>query len=146
MVPEIKEYNYLTKQLPVLGYEQTNGPGWKREGEIFHYDIFRGNSIHTTGLLSSPLEEGKNTVLVEYSRLYIGILNDYDLISSKLMRGTNVDFEDCLMLATAHREELDIDRLVAHFQEMISYDVAEQRLGPHIEHFLDLLRENGLYD
>jgi len=73
IVPDIREYNYLTKQLSALGYEQTNGPGWKRDGEVFHYDIFRGNSIHTTGLLKSPLEEGKNTVLVEYSHLYIGI-------------------------------------------------------------------------
>ena len=57
------------------------------------------------------------------------------------MRGTNVDFEDCLMLATAHSEELDIDRLVAHFHEMVSYDVAEERLKPNIDHFLELLRE-----
>ncbi len=73
---------------------------------------------------------------------YIGILNDYDLIASKLMRGTRVDFEDCLMLAAAHGDELDLERLVAHFNEMIGYDVAENRLRPHMDHFLELLREN----
>ena len=26
MVPDIREYNYLTKQLPALGYKQTKGP------------------------------------------------------------------------------------------------------------------------
>jgi hypothetical protein len=61
------------------------------------------------------------------------------------MRGTQVDFEDCLMLATAHRAKLDIDRLVTHFYEMISFDVAEQRLKAPVVHFLNLLRENGLY-
>ena len=146
MIPNIREYSYLTRQLPALGYKQTNGPGWKRDGEIFHFDLFRGNNIHTTGLLNSPLEEGQHSRVEEFSHLYIGILNDYDLISSKLMRGTRVDFEDCLMLATAHREKLGIDQLVAHFHEMISFDVSEQRLRPHIDHFLDLLRENGLYD
>ena len=141
MVPDIREYNYLTKQLPAMGYMQTNGPGWRRKGEVFHFDIFRGNSIHTTGLLQSPLEDDRNRLLVEFSHLYIGILNDYDLIVSKLMRGTSVDFEDCVMLATAHHDGLDIERLVTHFHEMVSYDVAEKRLRPNIDHFLELLRE-----
>lgn len=142
MVPDIREYNYLTKQLPAMGYTQTKGPGWQRKGEIFHFDIFRGNNIHTTGLLQSPLEDGRNSTLVEFSHLYIGILNDYDLIASKLMRGTRVDFEDCVLLAAAHKNELDLERLVAHFHEMVSYDVAEHRLKPNINHFLDLLEES----
>lgn len=141
MVPDIREYNYLTKQLPAMGYTQTNGPGWQRKSEIFHFDIFRGNNIHTTGLTISPLEDGRNNVLMEFSHLYIGILNDYDLIASKLMRGTRVDFEDCLMLAIAHKDQMDLEMLVAHFHEMVSYDVAQDRLRPHMDHFLELLRE-----
>ena len=146
MVPDIREYNYLTKQLPAMGYTQTKGPGWQRKGEVFHFDIFRGNNIHTTGLLQSPLEKGQNSVLMEFSHLYVGILNDYDLISSKLMRGTRVDFEDCVMLATTHKDVLDLERLVAHFHEMIGYDVAEDRLGPNINHFLERLREGEQND
>ncbi|MFK5927420.1 MAG: hypothetical protein QM483_12365 [Desulfuromusa sp.] len=141
MVPNIREYNYLIKQLPAMGYTQTTGSGWKRKGESFHFDIFRGNNIHTTGLLESPLEAGRNKMLAEFSHLYIGILNDYDLISSKLMRGTRVDYEDCVMLATAHMDELDLERLATHFHEMVSYDVAEERLRPNIDYFLERLRE-----
>jgi hypothetical protein len=140
MVPDIKEYAYLLRQLPAMGYEPTRGHGWQRKGEAFHFDIFRGNLIHTTELLESPLEAGRHTTLAEFSRLYIGILNDYDLIASKLMRGTNVDFEDCLMLAIAHKDELDLERLVAHFYEMVDYDVAEERLKPNINHFLERLQ------
>ena len=142
MVPDIREYNYLTRQLSAMGYTQTTGSGWQRKGERFHFDLFRGNTIHTTGLLHSPLEEGGNRSFAELSHLYLGILNDYDLIASKLMRGTGVDFEDCLMLAAAHRSELDLERLVAHFNEMINYDVAQNRLRPHLDHFLELLRES----
>jgi hypothetical protein len=141
MVPDVREYNYLTKHLLNMGYTQTKGHGWQRQREIFHFDLFCGNNIHTTGLLQSPLEDGRHRLLVELSHLYIGILNDYDLITSKLMRGTKVDFEDCLTLATAHRDELNIDQLVAHFDEMVRLDVAEARLRPHIDHFLELLRE-----
>ena len=146
MAPEVREHDYLTKQLKALGYKQATGSGWKRDGEDFQFDIFSGNRIHTTELLDSPLEEGRHSILMEFSYLYIGILNDYDLISSKLIRGTRVDYEDCLGLAEARREEIDIERLIHHFHEMVSYDVAEYRLRPNIDHFLVLLREKGLYD
>lgn len=146
MAPRVKEYDYLIKQLKAIGYQQATGSGWKREGEDFQFDIFSGKYIHTTELLDSPLEEGKHSLLMEFSHLYIGILNDYDLISSKLMRGTRVDFEDCLNLAEARRGKIDIERLIRRFNEMISYDVAEQRLKPNIDHFIELLREKGLYD
>jgi hypothetical protein len=145
MAPRIKEHDYLIKQLAALGYKQVAGTGWQRKGESFRFDIFRGNRIHTTELLFSPLDEGRHIVLKEFSQLYIGILNDYDLISSKLMRGTRVDFEDCLSLAEAHRADLDIEKLVDHFTELIGYDVAEERLRPNMSHFLDLLKEKGLY-
>ena len=146
MTPKEREHDYLTKQLKALGYNKVTTSGWIKDGEGFQFDIFRGNSIHTTELLASPLEEGGHSILMEFSHLYIGILNDYDLISSKLMRGTNVDFEDCLGLAEARREEIDIERLVQHFHEMVSYDVAEIRLRPNIDHFVELLREKGLYE
>ena len=146
MSPNVREYAYLVKQLKALGYEQVTSSGWKRDGENFQFDIFQGNRIHTTELLNSPLEEGKHSILKEFSHLCIGILNDYDLIASKLMRGTTVDFEDCVALTEARREEIDIEKLIKHFHEMISYDVGEDRLKPNIDHFLELLREKGLYD
>jgi len=146
IAPEVREHDYLTKQLKMLGYKQATGSGWKRQGEGFQFDIYRGNRIHTTDLQNSPLEEGRHSILMEFSHLYIGILNDYDLISSKLMRGTRVDFEDCLSLVEARREEIDIEKLIHHFHEMVNYDVGEYRLKPNIDHFLVLLREKGLYD
>ena len=146
IAPEVREHDYLTKQLKMLGYKQATGSGWKRQGEGFQFDIYRGNRIHTTDLQNSPLEEGRHSILMEFSHLYIGILNDYDLISSKLMRGTRVDFEDCLRLAEVRQEEIDIERLIHHFHEMVGYDVAEYRLMPNIDHFLLLLRKKGLYD
>jgi hypothetical protein len=57
-----------------------------------------------------------------------------------------VDFDDCLSLAEAHRANLDIDRLVGHFNKLVSFDVAEARLRPHMQHFLELLQKRGLYD
>jgi len=146
MVPKEKEYDYLLKKLKMLGYMQVTGSGWKRAGEDFQFDLFRGKRIHTTELLDSPLIKGRHSILMEFSHLYIGILNDYDLIVSKLMRGTQIDFEDCLDLAEAHRTEIDMNRLIRHFHEMISYDIAEERLKPNMDHFLELLRNKDLYE
>lgn len=146
MIPDAKEHKYLTKKLEELGYRRVTGSGWQREGEIFRFDLFRGNTIHTTTLLESPLQEGRNTMLAEYSYLYIGILNDYDLIVSKLMRGTKVDYDDCLALVEAHIEEIDIDRLIKHFNETIAYDISQDRLKVNIEYFIDQVREKGLHD
>ncbi len=145
MVPDIKEYEYLINQLQMLGYESVSGSGWRRQGDVFHFDLFRGNRIHTAELLVSPLEEGQHVKLEAFSRLYVGILNDYDLIASKLMRGDRVDFDDCVMLARAHKDTLDIGRLVEHFNELVSYDIATERLQHHMDHFLERLKEAGLH-
>jgi hypothetical protein len=145
MVPNLGEYNYLIKLLKSLDYEQATANGWQRKGDIFRFDLFPGKRIHTTELLESPLEPGNHSLLTEYSRLYIGILNEYDLIASKLMRGTGVDFEDCLMLVKALSGKIDIERLVGHYRELVSYDISVDRIGVHIDRFVELLREEKLY-
>ncbi len=145
MVPVKSEYKYLIKVLKDLGYEQTTGSGWQNKGDVFIYDIFPGKRIHTTELLESPLEEGKHMLLKKFSHLYVGILNEYDLIASKLFRGTYVDFEDCLMLVKACKEKIDIKRLEQHVKELASYDISEKRIVGNVVNFLNLLRKEKLY-
>jgi len=144
MVPKIQEYEYLIKQLKNLGYEKTMLYGWQRSNDPFRFDLFRGNCIYTTELLESPLTPGNHSLFKQYSRLYIGILNDYDLISSKLMRGTRVDYDDCLQLARDHHASLDLSRLVDHYKALISYDISEYRLSQNIDYFLERLKEGNL--
>ncbi len=146
MVPNEKEHNYLVKVLKDLGYQQTTASGWAKGGSRFIFDLFKGNFIHTTQLLESPLKEGNHKLHNEFSQLYIGILNAYDLIASKLFRGTNVDFEDCLMLIIAQKDEIDIHHVEQHFKELAKYDISEERLAVNLEHFIELLKEKGLYD
>ena len=144
MVPVESEYKYLIKLLRDLGYEQKTGSGWQKKGSTFIYDIFQGKRIHTTELLESPLEEGNHILLKEFSHLYIGILNEYDLIASKLFRGTDVDFEDCLMLVKASKDKVDIKRMKEHVKELASYDTSEKRIALNLEHFLHLLEKEKL--
>ena len=87
MVPKLDEYEYLMEILKDLGYEPATGSGLRRKGELFVYDFFRGNTIHTTELLHSPLKKGRHILVKEFSHIYLGVLNSYDLIISKLFRG-----------------------------------------------------------
>jgi hypothetical protein len=144
MIPKANECRYLIKVLKMLDYKQVTGSGWRKKGEVFRFDLFEGKRIHTTELLESPLEPGRHALLKEYSHLYIGILNEYDLISSKLIRGTTVDFEDCLMLVKSMRPQIDVGRLKCHYLELASYDIAEERIIDHIHRFIELLEEENV--
>ena len=146
MVPTREEYDYLIKQLKALGYKSVSGSGWQHPKDEFHFDLFRGNHIHTTELLESPLEDGRHTTLIELSRIYIDILNDYDLITSKLMRGTRTDFDDCEMLVKDHIDNFNFEKLTAGFDEMLLYNtVGEDRIRQNFNSFMTLMEEEGLY-
>ena len=104
-----------------------------KSGEVFIFDLFKGKSIHTTELLESPLKNGNHTVHKKMSRIEILILNDYDLISSKLMRGSGADFEDCLELLKAHKDKIDFDVLHDRFNELVKYDISTDRLKDNLD-------------
>jgi hypothetical protein len=145
IVPNEPEYKYLIRTLKDLGYQSASGAGWSKSGDIFIFDLFPGKSIHTTELLESPLKPKNHILFKEFSNIYIGILNSYDLIGSKLCRGTAVDFEDCLMLVKAQKDEIDIERVQEHSKELAMYDISEDKFVGNIERFIDLLKEENLY-
>jgi hypothetical protein len=145
LVPVEPEYRYLIKTLKDLGYQQQAGSGWHKSGDLFVFDLFVGKRIHTTDLMASPLEKGNHKLFKEFSHLYIGILNPYDLIASKLFRGTGVDFEDCLMLMKSGKESINLMRVEQHIKELASYDISEKRIVENLEHFLNLVRKETLY-
>jgi hypothetical protein len=144
MVPDAREYAYLIKQLKELGYKPFTGAGWRRDGEIFIFDLFQGKKIHTTELCESPLNVGNHLLFKEYSRLYVGILNYYDLISSKILRGTTVDMDDCELLFRARKDEINIATLTDHYRELASYDTSFERVKVHIDYFIERLHRENL--
>jgi len=119
IVPIEPEYRYLIKTLKDLGYKHQTGSGWHKSGN--------------------------HTLFKEFSQLYIGILNPYDLIASKLFRGTAVDFEDCLMLMRSRKESIDLTRVEQHVKELASYDISENRIILNLEYFLNQVRKEALY-
>jgi len=143
VVPKEDEHDYLVNILRQLGYKSASGWGWSRD-DGFIFDLFRGNSIHTTQLLESPLKEGNHTLVKEFNHVYLGVLNYYDIIISKLFRGTGIDNEDCLFLLRAKRSEIDLAKLVERFRETASYDVSEEAVIKNLEHFLRLAQKKAV--
>jgi len=144
LIPNESEYKYLTKTIQQLGYERVTGSGWQRAGEAYIFDLYPGQRIHTTELLESPLKEGNHFWIKTLQYISIGVLNHYDLIISKLFRGSTVDFEDCLALFRAKLKEIDIKKLEGRYKEAASYDVSEERILKHWEHFQKLLEKEEL--
>jgi hypothetical protein len=142
LVPKTNEYDHLLKILKDLGYKSASGAGWARD-DGFIFDLFRGKSVHTTELLESPLDKGNNIPVKEFSHIYLGVLNYYDLLLSKLFRGTSVDMDDCIMLMKAKGAEIDIARLSRRFKKTASYDVSEDKVNSNLEHFIGLLKKEG---
>ncbi|MBU4252944.1 MAG: hypothetical protein KKC39_03355 [Candidatus Omnitrophica bacterium] len=140
LVPNEDEHKYLVDILKQLGYKSASGWGWSRD-DGFIFDLFRGNSIHTTQLLESPLKEGNHTLVKEFSHIYLGILNYYDIIISKLFRGSATDNEDCLALLKAKKSGIDLIKLEKQFREAASYDVSKEFVIKNWDHFLRLVKK-----
>ncbi|MCK4931857.1 MAG: hypothetical protein KAT01_06800 [Candidatus Aminicenantes bacterium] len=140
LIPKPDEYKYLIKTLIDLGYEQKTGTGWQKD-RGFRFDLFPGNKIFITELLESPLDKGNHILFKEFSSIYLGILNYYDLIISKLFRFTPVDREDCLTLILKKSDEIDLEHLKSRFFETSSYDISDEKHKKNFELFLRLLQD-----
>jgi hypothetical protein len=140
IVPDIGEHDYLVKTLDQLGYKSASGPGLQR-GDDFVFDLFRGLRVHTTDLLESPLEAQNHILIKEFTYIYLGVLNFYDLLISKLFRGTTADMHDCLALISHKGKEIDLQIFEKRFRETASFDIAENRMIKNLEYFLRLIRE-----
>jgi len=143
IVPNLDEHEYLVSILKQLGYKSVSGWGWER-GDGFIFDLFRGKAVHTTELLESPLEKGNHILVKEFDRIDLGVLNYYDIIISKLFRATAIDIDDCLVLVTNKKQDIDIEHLKKRFKETASFDVSEDKVSKNFEHFLKILKKEGL--
>ena len=126
LIPEQSEYRYLIKNMMDLGYKQTTETGWQKN-QGFILDLFVGKTIFTTELLESPLEPGNHIPYKEFSSIYLGILNYYDLIISKLFRFTPVDTDDCVTLFKEKNKEINLDKLKSRFFETSAYDISDEK-------------------
>jgi len=142
LVPKENEYGYLLQLLKDLGYQNASGAGWATD-KGFIFDLYPGKKIFMTELMDSPLKNGNNIPLKEFEYIYLGVLNFYDLITSKIFRYSTVDIDDCLALFRAKEAEIDIKKLKERFYETSSLDVSDEKNKKHFTHFLSTLQKKG---
>ena len=144
-VPSIPEYNYLIRILEELGYKRKTIFGWSRGGTLI-FDLFIGNYVYTTELLNSPLDDGGNSMFFEYTHIYLGILNYYDLLITKIFRSTSVDIQDCLNLIKLKKKEINMGHFEKRYRETASYDTSEKRDISNLKNFLRVLKKDKIHE
>lgn len=139
LVPEKKEYIRLTQFLKQAGYAQITSYGWKRPEESIIFDLYAGNRVYSTELFDSPLKKGGNKKIQEWDKIYLGTLNGYDLIISKMFRGDEIDIEDSLLLL--QNEKMDLEKLKKRFKETAQYEVNEEKMLGNLDRLLARMKK-----
>lgn len=142
VVPDPRHYQRLIGLLKKLDYRRVTGNGWSLDGQII-FDLFEGSRVHTTDLLESPLRPGGNIAIKSMKRIYVGALNDLDLIISKMFRGTEVDVEDCVRLIRSRGNDFELETLRGRYRETAQFDVNEHRMLAHLEVLMRALKQGG---
>ncbi len=141
MIPREKEYRMLVTTIQKLGYTLITGYGWARKEKDFIFDLFAGNNVYITELLESPLKKGNHIEIKSFKKIIVSALNDYDLIITKMFRGTSVDLDDCLVLARSRREAFNVKKFRKRYEETAQYDVNPARMLQNLHWFIDSLGE-----
>ena len=139
LVPEREEYERLTQFLKQAGYRPITSYGWKRPEESVIFDLYMGSRVYSTELLESPLKKGGNKKIQDWSKIYLGTLNAYDLIISKMFRGDEVDIEDSLLLMK--HEKINLEKLKKRFKETAQYEVSEERVLRNLDRLLTRIKK-----
>lgn len=145
LVPEHEEYNYLVKQLTSLGYEPGRGNSLI-SSEGFEFDLFPGKSVFTTELLEIPLKAGNNIPIRQWEHLYLGCLNYYDLIITKLFRGTQTDFRDVYLFWQSVFNDVDTEKFIKRYNEHARYETNWEKAERNLNEFLDTIKKEGYYE
>ena len=138
LVPGGREYVRLIKFLKNAGYKPVTEFGWKRTDESMIFDLYPGNKVYSTELLTSPLKRGGNKKIREWNKIYLGVLNVIDLIISKMFRGAEVDIQDSLILLK--NENVDMKKLDKRYKETAKYDVGESKVLQNYRRLLERVK------
>lgn len=131
LVPRLEEFKRLVSFLQKAGYKQATQYGWRREEEVILFDLYPGKRVYTTELLKSPLDRGGCRKWNEWKKIVVGILNSEDLMISKMFRGTETDIQDCLLLLS--KEKIDLEKFKRHYRETAQFEISEAKVLRNLE-------------
>ena len=143
LVPKEQEYKRLIKFLGDADYRQRTGTGWIHPGQPqITFDIFRDNRVYVTDLLNSPLKPGMNIEIHRFKRIYLGTLNHYDLIITKMARGDPADVTDCMTIIESGR--IDHRKLLGRYMETASYSPFASQMKTKLSYLMASMEDAGI--
>jgi hypothetical protein len=137
LIPDPNHHKALIQTLQRLGYKQATQYGWKHPDNTFIFDLFPGSQIYCTALLDSPHLPSMHTLIRKFKYFQLGVLNSYDLIISKMFRGSGVDVQDCLCLLRAEKNDLDLLHLTRRYIDTAGYDTNPEKCKKNFKYFLE---------
>ena len=148
LIPEIAEHERLTRFLQNAGYAQVGGYKWRRKGEFLEFDLFPGSRVFMTELMRSPLEKGGHRLIREFDKIHLGVLNSFDWLITKLARGSEADYQDCLALL--RNEKVDWPKFSDFYAEAakysINFGIEEDKARKNLELLEMRMKKEGIYD
>jgi hypothetical protein len=144
IVPIEKEHKKLMKFLSSIGYEEKGGGLAHPEDPFCLYQFWAGDRVFTTDLLESPLKSDNNITIKKWRHIYLGVLNLYDLIITKMFRGISVDIDDCVSAFIT--SDLDPERLLKRYSEAAKYDLNPEKMMLNFTAFAEALLEKNAVD
>lgn len=140
ILPKEQEYRRLIKFLDNIGYKEHTGTGWIHPGQPqIIFDLFEDNRVYATDLLNSPLESGMNSEIHKFKRIYLGALNPYDLIITKMARGYPADVEDCMTILK--NVEIGLRKLLSRYIETASYSPFAPQMKTKLSYLMTRMKE-----
>lgn len=142
LVPKEREYERFIKFLGDTDYRQRTGTGWIHPGQPqIIFDLFKDNRVYVTDLLNSPLESGMNIEIYKFKRIYLGALNPYDLIITKMARGSPADVRDCIKIL--ENAEIDHRKLLSRYMETASYSPFTSQMKTKLSYLMASMKDAG---
>jgi hypothetical protein len=142
VVPVENEYKRLMKFLKQIGYHDAGGGLQHPDDPNFIYQFWSGNRVFTTNLLEPILNQGKHSVVKEWSHIYLGAINLMDLIITKMFRGTSVDISDCIAIFMT--EKIDAEQLLTRYGKSAQYDLNPDKVMKNFIYFIEKLFEKQM--
>lgn len=142
IVPKENECPRLMKYLKDLNYGDKGGGLFHEDDPSFIYQFWCGNIVFTTGLLDSPLDEGKHILIKKWTHIYLGALNMIDLIISKMFRGYQVDRDDCI--AAFATGQVNAEELLDRYSEAARYNLNPEKVMQNFGSLAESLSEKQL--
>ncbi len=143
ILPKEREYKRFIKFLGDVDYRQHTGTGWIHSGQPqIIFDFFRGKRVYAIDILNSPLESRMNIEIHKFKRIYLGALNPYDLIITKMARGEQVDVEDSM--AILKNADINLGKFFSRYKETASYSVFVTRMKENLSYLMMRMKDEGL--